>query len=74
MGIWEQLTSLYYVLWATFFIFLLLYSSSIWPMSTDKMSGVKLGVSRTETSSQQTQWNYSIIRFYLVHKKTERFF
>lgn len=36
-------------------------------------SGVKLGESKTHTSSRLTQRNYSIIKFYLVHKGTTQF-
>lgn len=52
-----------------------IYSDTNGPRSTDTDSGVKLGASRTETSSRpNTQWNYSIVRFYLVHKGTKKAF
>lgn len=38
-----------------------------------KRSGVKLGESRTHQQPTNTQRNYGIIRFYLVHKETTQF-
>lgn len=43
------------------------------PGLQDKESGVKLG-GQKPAADQHTQGNYSIVKFYLVHKETKKAF